>query len=74
MPGADQVQVTVAVAVPPEVAFAVFTEETDLWWKRGEAFRVAGRRPGTLRFEPGVGGRLFERFATVLGVDRQGDR
>ena len=58
----DQVTVTVTVSVEPAVAFEVFTTETDLWWRRGVAYRVAGRRPGTLAFEPGLGGRLFEQY------------
>jgi uncharacterized protein YndB with AHSA1/START domain len=58
----DKVTVTVTVDVPPARAFAVFTEEIDLWWQRGPAYRVAGRRPGTLAFEPKLGGRLFEQY------------
>jgi uncharacterized protein YndB with AHSA1/START domain len=61
-PPGDKATVTVLVAVDPAVAFEVFTEEIDSWWKRGPAYRVAGRSPGVLTFEPGVGGRLFERF------------
>jgi uncharacterized protein YndB with AHSA1/START domain len=56
------VRVSIAVDVDPELAFRVFTEETDLWWRRSPRFRLAGHRPGTLTFEPGVGGRLFESF------------
>ena len=67
-PPGDQVTVSVAVAVEPAVAFEVFTQETDLWWKRGLRYRVAGKRPGTLQFEAGVGGRLFETFETDSGV------
>jgi uncharacterized protein YndB with AHSA1/START domain len=58
----DKVTVTVSVDVPPARAFAVFTDEIDLWWRRGPAYRVAGRRPGTLAFEPKLGGRLFEQY------------
>lgn len=58
----DQVQVTVRVEVEPEVAFDVFTNEIDQWWRRGIAYRVAGRRPGTLVLEGKVGGRLFEQY------------
>lgn len=58
----DSVTVTVFVAVTPESAFEVFTREIDLWWKRGPKFRIAGRRRGSLYFEPGLGGRLFESF------------
>ncbi|MEQ1565299.1 MAG: SRPBCC domain-containing protein [Myxococcota bacterium] len=63
----DQVRVTVQVRVPPSVAFAVFTEQTDTWWLRGPAYRVGGRSPGTLRFEGGAGGRLVESFETAAG-------
>jgi hypothetical protein len=55
--------VTAFVAVEPARAFAVFTRETDLWWRRGPRFRFGGTRRGTLTFEPGVGGRLFEAFS-----------
>ena len=58
----DRVSVTVTVAVPPARAFAAFTEEIDRWWRRGLAYRVAGRRPGMLVLEPRAGGRLFEQY------------
>jgi uncharacterized protein YndB with AHSA1/START domain len=58
----DSVRVTVSVPVPPTVAFEVFTLETDSWWRRGPVYRVAGRHPGTLVFEPRLGGRLFEQY------------
>jgi uncharacterized protein YndB with AHSA1/START domain len=67
-PSGDQASVSVFVAVEPDDAFAVFTEETDLWWRRGLKYRLAGRRPGVLCFEPGVGGRLFESFETESGT------
>lgn len=63
----DSVRVSVTVAADPATAFAIFTEETDLWWKRGVKYRVAGRRPGTLLFEKGLGGRLFEQFEKEAG-------
>lgn len=58
----NQVRVSVTVDTDPATAFALFTEETDLWWRRGPRFRAAGRSPGTLRFEPADGGRLIEEF------------
>jgi uncharacterized protein YndB with AHSA1/START domain len=61
IPG-DQARVSVLVAVSPEAAFRVFTEEIDQWWRRGPKYRVAGARRGFIRIEPGVGGRLFESF------------
>jgi hypothetical protein len=62
IPPGDRANVSVFVAVAPAVAFEVFTQEIDLWWKRGPQFRIAGARRGMLHFEPGVGGRLFESF------------
>ena len=53
----------VTVAVDPETAFAVFTDEMDLWWVRGPInFHDAARAVG-MRCEHGVGGRLLELYA-----------
>jgi uncharacterized protein YndB with AHSA1/START domain len=60
MTAGDSARASVFVAVPPDHAFDVFTREIDLWWRKGPKFRIAGRQPGQLSFEPGVGGRLFE--------------
>jgi hypothetical protein len=56
----DSARITVTVAVAPPLAFEIFTEEIDRWWRRGIKFRHSGRRGGFLRIEPEVGGRLFE--------------
>jgi hypothetical protein len=53
-------RISVSVAVPPHVAFEIFTGDLDRWWRRGIRFRNAGPRSGFLRLEPHVGGRLFE--------------
>ncbi|MEZ4403307.1 MAG: SRPBCC domain-containing protein [Kofleriaceae bacterium] len=66
-PADDRVRVTIAVDVPVEVAFDVFTRETELWWRRGPRYRNAGDAPGTLAFEPRAGGRLFEEYASAAG-------
>jgi uncharacterized protein YndB with AHSA1/START domain len=63
----DKATVSVTVAVPQVTAFEVFTQEIDLWWRRGPRFRFM-RQPGQLSFEPGVGGRLFESFASESGL------
>ncbi|HEY5948972.1 MAG TPA: SRPBCC domain-containing protein [Kofleriaceae bacterium] len=63
----DQAKVTVTVDVEPAVAFEVFTQEIDLWWRRNVAYRVAGRKPGTLVLEGKVGGRLFEQYEGPAG-------
>jgi uncharacterized protein YndB with AHSA1/START domain len=66
LPG-DQATVSIHVAIDPATAFSVFTEEIDLWWRHGPAYRMAGRRPGVLCFEAGVNGRLFEQYETPSG-------
>jgi uncharacterized protein YndB with AHSA1/START domain len=66
IPG-DQARVSVLVAVPPEIAFEVFTEEIDQWWRTGLRYRI-GKRRSVIRIEPGVGGRLFETFETASGT------
>jgi hypothetical protein len=43
---------SVVVGVPPDVAFRIFTEEIDLWWRRGLKYRVAGTGPGSIHLEP----------------------
>jgi uncharacterized protein YndB with AHSA1/START domain len=56
----SSIRVTTLVAVDPQAAFRIFTEDVDAWWGRGPRFRWAPGRDGSLRFEPGVGGRLVE--------------
>jgi len=56
-----QATASVSVRVPPEVAFAVFTEEIDRWWRRGPRFRH-GAKGGIVHLEGRVGGRVFESF------------
>lgn len=63
----DQVRVSAQVAVPRDVAFRIFTQDIDRWWKRGPAYRSAGTRRGFLHLEPHLGGRLFESFETSAG-------
>ncbi|QKE85200.1 bleomycin resistance protein [Arthrobacter sp. NEB 688] len=60
----EQGTTTSRVEVPaaPEVAFAVFTDELDLWWVRGPINHVDGGRLRTMRCEPGTGGRLLEVY------------
>jgi hypothetical protein len=47
---AETARVTTFVAVEPDDAFEVFTEETDLWWRRGARFRGGGEG-SVVRFE-----------------------
>ena len=65
----DRARVTVAVALPPADAFRIFTEEIELWWRRGPRFRNARGDSGLIALEPHVGGRVFESF-TVDSTER----
>ncbi len=67
VPPGDQARVSVSVAVPPADAFRIFTEEVDLWWRRGLKYRVGRGTEGILHLEPMVGGRLFETYTTAAG-------
>ena len=53
------VRTTVTVAITPDEAFEVFTDEMPAWYRRGAA--SLGRREGeaTMRLEPEVGGRVL---------------
>ncbi len=53
-----RVTVSTRVAAPPAEAFALFTGEIGAWWAAGA--RDGARFRGSLRFEPGVGGRLLK--------------
>ena len=61
IPG-DQARVSVLVGVAPEVAFRMFTEEINLWWRRGPKYRIADTGRGSIEMEPRQGGRVFESF------------
>ena len=67
MPASDVVTVSVTVSSDPATAFALFTQETDLWWRHGPKFRIAGKQPGAIRFEPRLGGQLTEEFVSPSG-------
>jgi len=56
----DRARASLWVAVPPERAFAVFTEQIDQWWRQGLKYRIGGRGRSVLHLEPRPGGRLFE--------------
>ncbi len=67
MRSTDSATVTTVVAVDPATAFEVFTEDVDGWWKHGPRYRPGGDRKSTMRFEPGVGGRLLEVYDEAAG-------
>jgi hypothetical protein len=55
MPG-DQARVTVSVAVPPHEAFEVFTQEIDLWRRRGQKYRHLTGERALIAIEPRLHG------------------
>ena len=54
------VRKSVMVACPPERAFEVFTREYARWWPFA-THSVGELETETVAFEPGVGGRIYER-------------
>jgi len=58
----DRARVSVGVAVPPGQAFRIFTEQIELWWRRGPRFRHGRGERGLIALEPQAGGRVFESF------------
>lgn len=63
--------VTVFVAVDPLLAFQVFTEEIDTWWRHGPRYRSGKSESSKMILEPRLGGKLIEKFgdrAFALGV------
>jgi len=60
----DRVSASVFVDAPPDIAFEVFTEQIDSWWRHGLKFRDGARGLSVLHLEAKLGGRLFETIAT----------
>ena len=61
------VRVSISVALDPDSAFEVFTEEIDAWYRRGPHHFADPARAVGIRFEPGVGGRLIEVYDAGTG-------
>ena len=58
--GADTIRRSVDVPLPPDRAFALFTERASTWWPLA-THSVAGDAAVEAIFEPRVGGRVYER-------------
>lgn len=63
----DRARAMVGVAVAPDAAFRLFTEQMGLWWRRGQRYRVAPGDRGLVAMEAGVGGRVFESWVADDG-------
>lgn len=66
----DRARAMVGVAVAPDAAFRLFTEQMGLWWRRGRRYRVAPGDRGLVAMEAGVGGRVFESWVADDGQER----
>ena len=63
MTHAETARVTTFVSVSPQDAFAAFTEQIDLWWRRGPRYRMLRGDDSVLHFERDrTGRRLIERL------------
>ena len=62
MNNTGKVSVTTVVEVDPQTAFAVFTGQISAWWKPKVKNLFRPGRAGSMRFEPGDGGRLLEVY------------
>jgi uncharacterized protein YndB with AHSA1/START domain len=58
---------TVEVAIDPEEAFEVFTQEIGAWYRGGSHSWTDPSRAVGIRFEPGVGGRWIEVWDATSG-------
>jgi uncharacterized protein YndB with AHSA1/START domain len=52
----------VTVDASPEDAFALFTEDIGLWWRRDTPYWNDRERGLSVRIEPGLGGRFVEVY------------
>jgi len=57
----------VTVPVAPREAFALFTEDIGLWWRRDTPYWNDRERGASIRIEPGVGGRFVEVYDVETG-------
>lgn len=57
----------VTVPASPEDAFALFTEDIGLWWRRDTPYWNDRERGLSVRIEPGVGGRFVEVYDVESG-------
>lgn len=63
----DRVRAVVAVPLPVDEAFALFTGEIDRWWRRGPKYRNRIGASAVICIEPRPDGRVFEALAGAEG-------
>ena len=57
----------VTVKASPKDAFALFTDDIGLWWRRDTPYWNDRDRGVSIRLEPGVGGRFIEVYDLETG-------
>jgi uncharacterized protein YndB with AHSA1/START domain len=67
MPARQAARAEVTVDALPEEAFALFTEDIGLWWRRDTRYWNDRERGVSIRIEPGVGGRFIEVYDLETG-------
>ena len=67
MAARESARAEVTVDAPPEEAFALFTEEIGVWWRRDTPYWNDRERGLSIRIEPGVGGRFVEVYDLETG-------
>jgi uncharacterized protein YndB with AHSA1/START domain len=58
----------VTVEASPDEAFALFSEDIGLWWRRDTRYWNDRERGLSVRIEPGVGGRFIEVYDLETGT------
>jgi uncharacterized protein YndB with AHSA1/START domain len=74
MPTMPAATAEVVVDASPEDAFAIFTDEIGLWWRRDTPYWNDADRGLTVRSEPGVGGRFLEIYDLQAGTGFEAGR
>jgi len=58
----SRILVSLRVPAAPERAFTAFVRGIGEWWRPNPLFQFSPGAPGTLGFEPGLGGRFTETY------------
>lgn len=68
MPTLPAAVAEVVVEAGPDDAFAIFTEEIGIWWRRDTPYWNDAERGLSVRIEPFVGGRFLEIYDLEAGT------
>jgi uncharacterized protein YndB with AHSA1/START domain len=68
MASGETARAEIVVPASPEDAFALFTDEIGLWWRRDTPYWNDAAKGLAIRLEPGVGGRFLEIWDLETGA------